>query len=512
MRFRQSKEIINTETVDIILEKSNKILLIGPGGAGKTMLMRYLFLKTAEHMNYIPIYLQLKKTNDLSEEESKEEVCIANLILKELDSFDFRIKEDGTGKKLEQLEYALSYGKFLVLLDGFDEVVSKKLETTAAAIAYFCKKYAKNPVIVSSRIDMTYWLEEFTKMNTKPLSKDEAKDISRKFESAEKDEIESFINKLDAEWFEEYKDFATNPLLLSIMYLTYIGKGSIPNHLVDFYDQAYDTLFSRHDLKNKQGYHRVFKSGNIDKYDFGKIFSYFCFHSLYNEMYDFPENSIKNRIRESIGHECQLKICESAYLDDLVVNVCMMLKDGMSYYFCHRDFQAYFAACYLRRLGDEKQKIFYKSALKKSGISFALYKIMAQMEEERFLINCLQPALHTTIDSKFSEWYVFKDENGTGQLKVSMRNRIYYDGATKEIVRGMNQAVNTFNILLMCVKPENLNKGKIKVGSNTIELPSNQKRIHYRSLDPKRIAALWLSNYEKEESRVRTDVDPVDTF
>ena len=44
---RHGKNIIGTETVDMLLSVSKHILIQGTGGIGKSMMMRYLFLNTA---------------------------------------------------------------------------------------------------------------------------------------------------------------------------------------------------------------------------------------------------------------------------------------------------------------------------------------------------------------------------------------------------------------------------------------------------------------------------------
>lgn len=45
---------IDTDTVDPMLRISNNILILGTGGIGKSMMMRYLFLNTANRGEYVP--------------------------------------------------------------------------------------------------------------------------------------------------------------------------------------------------------------------------------------------------------------------------------------------------------------------------------------------------------------------------------------------------------------------------------------------------------------------------
>lgn len=50
-------DVISIE--DFLTLNSNNILITGTGGAGKTMLMKYLFLNTKNRGRYIPVFLEL---------------------------------------------------------------------------------------------------------------------------------------------------------------------------------------------------------------------------------------------------------------------------------------------------------------------------------------------------------------------------------------------------------------------------------------------------------------------
>ena len=77
-------DTIPTNTVNPLLEIKNHILIEGTGGAGKSMLMRYLFLKTAEQGDYLPVFLNLRQ---ISRQKSGE-VSILNLIHDSLQDYD----------------------------------------------------------------------------------------------------------------------------------------------------------------------------------------------------------------------------------------------------------------------------------------------------------------------------------------------------------------------------------------------------------------------------------------
>lgn len=457
-------------------------------------------------MNYIPIIIELRKVQELSETEFTKEDCITNLIIKAFESCNSSIPIKESGNRLNQLGYALTYGKFLVLLDGLDEVVSERAELTEKAIQYFSKKYHKNSVIVSSRSDISYMLESFTKLKTKPLSKEEALEIAGNFVKPQTEELQKFIEKLDSQWYKKYKDYAQSPLLLSIMFLTFSGNGDIPDHLVDFFGQAYDTLYSRHDLKNKQGYRREFRSKGIDKDAFAKIYSHFCFHSLYDETYEFSKPQIMDRLKSSIESVCRQPLLVKDYLTDLIDNVCLIVKDGEVYRFCHRDFQSYFAAEYLRRLSDDKQKTFYHNYVRKARLNFLFYSVVIQMEEERFTRNCLKPGLEYYIDN-VPENIKYIEEHGSLVITI-----IQLSGKKKYNKTAFMKDLPFFDALYAFLKPKYLGNGVLRLEKEDYGIPCRPRSKTEIELDMDSLLHYMLDYCNEKTKTIESGTDPVHSF
>lgn len=215
---------IDTASVDSILGVSKNVLILGSGGVGKSMLTRYLFLDTAMYEGYVPVLVELRRIGS----QAPGQLSILELIYTCLQDFDAALPRD-------QFEYSLQLGKYLFLLDGFDEVKNSLAKETAEAIQAFSAKYPNNAFIVTSRPRTeTSPLETFTVMNSMPLNKEQAVDLaSRIWDEDEK--TKEFCEQLKVELYEKHKDFAENPLLLTMMFLTFMRNSSIPEHLSDFY-------------------------------------------------------------------------------------------------------------------------------------------------------------------------------------------------------------------------------------------------------------------------------------
>lgn len=378
---------IDTSSVDPLLEISKNILILGTGGIGKSMLTRYLFLDTAEYEGYVPVLIELRRIGS----QSSGELSILNLIYSCMKDFDAELPKD-------QFEYSLQLGKYLFLFDGFDEVKSSLAKETAEAIQMFSAKYPRNSYIVTSRLrPETSPLETFTVMNSMALNKKQAVDLASRI-WAEDEKTKEFCRQLDEVLYERHKDFAENPLLLSMMFLTFMRNSSIPEHLSDFYKKAYEALYSAHDNQDKGCYRRDFQCKDLDENDFKRILARFCFQTYFKEVYEFSEAKILGYLQNNLQKLNYGNIKAANYLTDLRNVVCMIIKDGEAYRFSHRSFQAYFAAYYTTRLTDEQQKQLFVRTLSGDDLFWErgdYYTLLIQIESDRFAENALEDKLRT---------------------------------------------------------------------------------------------------------------------
>ncbi len=380
----EGKEI-PTSTVDPMLHINKNILISGTGGVGKSMLMRYLFLNTANRGEYVPVLAELRRIGN----QPSDNLSILELIYTCMQGFDVQLPR-------EQFEYSLQLGKYLFLFDGLDEVKSSLIKETAEALQAFSAKYPLNPCIITSRpMQETSPLETFTNVEPMPFSKVQAVELASKIR-IEDEKAKEFCRQLDEYLYDKHKDFAENPLLLSMMFLTFMRNSSIPDHLADFYKNAYDALYSVHDSNDKGSYRRDFQCKTLDEDSFKRLFSHFCFQSYMKEVYEFSRDDILSRIDKSIKKLKLDGIKPADYLTDLRNVVCMIIKDGDIYRFSHRSFQAYFAAYYTSSaLTDEQQKRLFASLLFDESIwnKQDYCALLAQIEPERFGVNALEDGL-----------------------------------------------------------------------------------------------------------------------
>lgn len=79
-------ETIKSDNIENILDKNNKILVVGTGGTGKSTLMKHLFLNSVQSEKYIPIFVELREINEM---EDLKGFDILDFIMQKLSDFNF---------------------------------------------------------------------------------------------------------------------------------------------------------------------------------------------------------------------------------------------------------------------------------------------------------------------------------------------------------------------------------------------------------------------------------------
>ncbi|MBR2086609.1 MAG: NACHT domain-containing protein, partial [Oscillospiraceae bacterium] len=230
---------------EVLLSPNRKFTVItGTGGLGKTMLMRYLILtmiKNYPTAKKIPVVIKLREfNNDCTD--------LAEFIVKQVPIID--------------ISEHMKNGDCVFLLDGMDEIKSSYIKPFEKQLSDMAQKYPKNTFIMSSRpISNFIALEKFTVYELAPFTKEQALEmIDKAVYCPETPEVKvNFRKQLDETLFKDHQDFAENPLLLTIMLMTFERYARIPAKRYVFYREAFDTLVEKHDA-TKVGYSRLYQT------------------------------------------------------------------------------------------------------------------------------------------------------------------------------------------------------------------------------------------------------------
>ena len=486
--LNRNEDIIDTADINNVLKIGNKIIVTGTGGSGKSVMMKHFFLNILETTHYVPVLIELRGLNEYDEKG----INLEEYIYEVMGTLKFKIER-------KYFEYSLETGCYVILLDGFDEVKNEISNSVTNQIVAMSKKYPENHYILSSRpLEEFMGWNQFEELHAMPLSKEQALSLINKIEY---DQIikDKFYKELDEYLYEKYETFASNPILQTIMLLTFESRASIPDKLNDFFEQAFTTLFHTHDA-TKGGYKRDIRS-KLGYEDFKAVFSYFCFKSFFNSDYKFSEN----KALEYIGAAKQKRIIDTYfnsmdYLKDLTNSVCMLIHEGLEFRFSHRSFQEYFAALYTVQLSDSQQKRFLKLWLQDNSYrSTSNYlDMLYELQPLRFVKNIISPAIRE-LQEKFKknneseEWligYLYEDvgirkyTNGEKRCAVTIKNFYYHD----MIIRACS-----ISELYNNSKQERMQRNKVR-GEKLIKILEEE----YHASKPVRFEDIIRRGYTKE--------------
>lgn len=335
-------EKLETDNTEQIFNKSSNIILTGTGGIGKSMLVKHIFINQIQQATSIPIFIELKSLNDFEFLDNR----LIDFIYQEIRNHHLDLEK-------QYFEVTLNAGRYTIIFDGLDEVNPSKRSWLDREIKEFVTLYNENRYVLSSRPSEEFigW-NQFIEYEISKMDKVQALALINKLNYDEKVK-KRFHKELKGHLYDTHKSFASIPLLLTIMLMTYEAGASIPNNLTDFYNQAFYTLYQRHDA-SKSGYKRELKA-KLTPEEFRNILAYIGLKTFFEGKVDFDRTTLDEIITKyCFKNNLELKTNDIVY--DATHSACMMLQEGVSLKFSHRSFQEYFAAVGVNQLDDKLQK------------------------------------------------------------------------------------------------------------------------------------------------------------
>ncbi|MEP5236385.1 MAG: hypothetical protein ABJQ86_16320, partial [Cyclobacteriaceae bacterium] len=226
------------------------------------------------------------------------------------------------------------------------------------------KECRKLKIIISSRPDerLTNW-DNFRIIQLRPFTIDKSIELIQKIDFNEeiKGEFIGLIGK--EEIYTKFKSFLSNPLLTTIMFITYdeFGYNTLSDKMNIFYERAFEALLVRHDSTKSQ-FHRKFAS-NLNPYDIKLVAEAFSIQSYVDRAFAFSESQTIEYIKKS-KKLTKLDFETEFMLTDLTRSICLLHMDGLNYTFTHRSFQEYLSAVFLSKLEHESRRTLLSNVLK----------------------------------------------------------------------------------------------------------------------------------------------------
>ncbi|MGJ4900658.1 NACHT domain-containing protein [Bradyrhizobium sp. HKCCYLS2058] len=351
------------------ISKVKRVLFTAIAGSGKSMLMRYLYLKFLETQSErLPVFIELRELNEDPSTTIREQIRS-------------KIADYIEGFSEHQLKFALESGRVILFLDGFDEINHDVRAERERQINELAARYKNLWIFVSSRPAETFasW-EKFSVYSVQPFTRKQVELLISKI--AYDEEIKGLFRKKLAEGlYETHAEFLKNPLLTIMMLITLEQFAEVPAKIHLFYEYAFEALFGRHDATKGGGFQRK-RHTSLALDDFKRLFSYFCAITYLKKLTIFSSSRLLEFIHESITAS-QIVTDKIEFQKDLVECTCMLVMDGLDYTFSHRSFQEYFTAYFLSRVKvDEFERAL--PTLVQRGSFDGVLKMLSEMNNEKF--------------------------------------------------------------------------------------------------------------------------------
>ena len=392
-------ESINIIEVDKALKDYRKFVIVGAPGSGKTTVLKHLALKSCKENL-----------------EKQERICtpVPIILLEFLESgkdlrdyIDVVFEEYDFPMAKEFVEKDLKEGKCMVLLDGFDELVSKEnQEQVTVQIQEFVKRYHRCQIIVTSRVAGYHdELKDFMKLELMEFDDKQIKTfIKNWFGKAEPDKAESMQEAIEN---EHIKDIVRNPLMITITAIIHEEDKRLPQKRAELYKRCVEVLLSKWDVQR-----RLRNKYASDKKEF--ILRKLAFYGHSKNKRIMTEREIT---REILKHFPTLNLKEQdakPLLNEIWQRSYLLRQISMdSYDFLHLSFQEYFTALELKEQSDglniiskhlsepwwEELTLLYAGI--KNDATDLIKKIRKELPEDIFYSNlvlfgkCIVDAEHT---------------------------------------------------------------------------------------------------------------------
>lgn len=320
--------------IDTFIEEiidGKRFVVSGLAGRGKSVLMRFIALSIYHApRGRIPLFLELRNLNSLTTKN------IVQLIHSQY--------KGSSSIKLSDFEDALRTGRFIFLLDGFDEITPSDRDEIARQIDELALEYPQTAIVVSGRPDDRFdaW-ERFTTLYLKPMTLAQTRKLIDKSDY-DHNVKKSFLKRLTPDFFSQHSSFLDTPLLAIMMMLTYEEYAEIPQSLHEFYRNTFDTLVRRHDAMKAQFLRETHSKCTAE--ELKRVFSAFCLLTYSKSAFTFSRDEIIRYLEMSVTQQ-RVNCDSSLLLKDFIESICILQQEGFEISFVHRSFQEYFCAYFV---------------------------------------------------------------------------------------------------------------------------------------------------------------------
>ncbi|MET3648929.1 NACHT domain-containing protein [Phyllobacterium ifriqiyense] len=403
-RIKNGTDVFRSDDFFASLVENKRLIVEGTAGLGKTLFVRHMLRHTILYeKKFIPILFELRNLH-----LDNSQTLTANLVM--------QVAHYVPSFTEEHLRFGMERGKFIIYLDGIDEISLKDRTRYASEILDLAYRYTETPILLSTRPDDFYipW-ETFRVAKLLPMTREQTSLMLSKLQF-DPEVKKKFLEEITPEYFQQHSEFLSIPLLATLMMLTYSEFSAVPNTMHVFYEQAYQTLFHKHDFI-KGAYSRTIETG-LDVEQFRQALAAFCFITYLQERFSFLQYQALEDIKAALSL-ARVECHDEAFLKDLLVTVCLLQRDGNYITFVHRSFQEYFAALFISKSPPSEIFAIFEALVSRGRVD-AVIRMTLQLNdgvvEQEWVLPKLR-AFDKAIDNAKTDFDLVKSAVGAPQFR-----------------------------------------------------------------------------------------------
>lgn len=384
------EQLATSATIDTFDELSSyrNCVITGTAGQGKSVFARYLCLQQARAMadGRIPLFIELRDLETLGG-------SLQSLIserFREIGIIRKSVRIRGFATAEEVIDYLYEHGKIILVLDGFDEVMSLRQRELARQLEKMSREYPRLQLIITTRPDTPIcYSSDFSVFEIENLTSRDLRPFLTRILKNERT-IDALVAAVQQESAEIRTVLAT-PLMVTLLCILYLSTQTVPRRLVDFYDNVFDVLLYRHDV-TKAGFKRERFTG-LSETELSEVFRSICFVSRSAQLVSFrrdewsrvvgdavtliqgwnaPETANARRRGASTGARRsretlittgapEIKREAESLRMEATRNLCLLVEEGTSLSFIHKSVQEFLSAKFVQRADEEFAVAFYET-------------------------------------------------------------------------------------------------------------------------------------------------------